>query len=311
MSVYTYCTVPQIKEWLQPLSLGRLIQAEAILNGVQNSNYHLQTTQGEWVLTLFEQTRPATIAAHLNIMCALARQGLPVPDPVHQQDGLFFRLLLGKPAALLPWITGQHDQNPSIVMLEHLGKMVARMHGVLAGLNFQVIHAKAFPWRLEAMADLLPHLNPDEHSLVSWAHHIDQNVQSVDAYLPHQMIHADLFRDNVLWHHEQITALLDFYEAGYEARIFELAVILNEWCCEPDGMLNSERARAFLNAYQIQLPLTKLELQYLEMMRVVAALRFFLSRRLASLQLVHGNILQKDPNEFIGILRCLQNTLEI
>ncbi len=306
MSVYTPCTPEQVEIWLKPVGLGTVCSLEPVLHGVQNSNYRLLTDRGEWVLTFYEQASPARVADDLGLMHALAGHGLPVPDPLPQPDGALFRWFLDKPAAILPWLPGQHEQDISCATVTQLGQTVAQLHELMATWKNGSAHAKGHEWRQWVFSELQPKLNPEELTIVLWANDVDRQWQADLSSLPRQMIHADLFRDNVLWQHGQISALLDFYEAGYEVRLFELAVIINEWCCRPDGQCDSDRADAFLHAYQQRLPLTGLELRCLQPMRVIAALRFYLSRRMASLQPQQDGVLQKDPAEFLRILQHLQ-----
>lgn len=335
MSVYTTVSRDALAAWLAPLGIGELTDYAGIAAGMQNSNYYVTTTAGRWVLTLFEQLPADRLDFYLDLQAWLAERGLPCPRPLADATGRRWRPLAGKPAALLTCLAGKDVAAPSVAQCRTLGATLARLH--LAGADFPAPPPNpcGAAWRQTVGAELLPLVSAEERALLADELAFQSGLDL--GGLPRGVIHADLFRDNVLWEPhpppgrprpglharpaarawsgapqnpryaplegggEQISGLLDFYFAGEDCLLFDLAVVANDWCADAAALA------ALLAGYQAIRPLTALERAAWAGQRRAAALRFWLLR----LQVRHhpraGDLVTiKDPDHFRRLLQTLQ-----
>jgi len=307
MAVFTEVPEAQAAELMQSLNLGALSALQGIQGGIENTNYFVTTDQGEYVLTLFERLTHEQLPFYLYLMKHLAAQGIPVPDPAANRDGDILHTVCGKPAAVVNRLAGKSQLTPQPVHCAAVGEMLARMH--LAGQDYhrQQPNLRGLAWWNETVPLVLPHLTPEQTALIrselAYQNHIAAG--SACAALPRGPVHADLFRDNVMFEGERLTGLFDFYFAGVDSWLFDLAVCLNDWCItHADGRHEPQRARAMLAAYQAVRPLTAAERALLPAMLRAGALRFWVSRlwdfhlpREASMLVPH------DPAHFERVLR--------
>lgn len=302
MSVFTPVTAEALADWLRRYAIGHLVQLQGISAGVQNSNFFVTTTLGRYVLTLFETIPRAELPFYLHLMAHLARHGLPVPAPIADRDNEYLGTLSGKPAVLVARLTGQSDMAPTPARCARVGAMLAGLH--LAGLSYgrRQDNPRGAAWRHNTAAQVRPFLPADDQALLDAELAFQASVAG--QALPEGVIHADLFRDNVLWDGEHIGGVIDFYFAGVDALLFDVAVTVNDWCSLPDGELDEPRTRALLDAYHAERPFTPAERTAWPAMLRAAALRFWLSRA-ADFHLPRPGelVLVKDPNEYRNILR--------
>jgi len=311
MAVFTIVSQADAAELAQRLSLGELTGLRGITAGIENTNYFLSTTQGEWVLTIFERLSFEQLPFYLRLMKHLAQRDIPVPDPQADAQGEILHTLAGKPAAVVNRLSGQSQLAPSTWHCEQVGRMLARLH--LAGRDYPLHqpNLRGLDWWVETVPVVLPHLGAEQSQLLQDELAFQRSVAATPAYaaLPRGPIHADLFRDNVMFDglpgHEKLTGFFDFYFAGVDTWLFDLSVCLNDWCIDlATGRLDETRAAAFVNAYQDERALTPDELRLLPAMLRAAALRFWISRlwdfylpREASMLKPH------DPTHFERVLR--------
>lgn len=307
MAVFTEVLDSQAQELLQQLQLGDLQSLEGIQGGIENTNYFLTSTQGDYVLTLFERLTQAQLPFYLYLMKHLASRGIPVPDPQTDQQGDILLSLCGKPAAVVNRLRGRSQLQPTPAHCSTVGAMLARMH--LAGRDFgrEQGNLRGLSWWTATAPLVLPHLNADQARLLQQELAFQQHLALTPAYaaLPCGPIHADLFRDNVMFEGETLTGFFDFYFAGVDRWLFDLAVCLNDWCIDhPSGAYRQSHGDAFLQAYQSVRPLQAAERSLLNPMLRAAALRFWISRlwdyhlpREANLLTPH------DPTHFERVLR--------
>ena len=300
MSVYTQVGRDALDAWLQPLGLGRLIDYAGIAAGMQNSNYFVTTESGRSVLTLFETLTPAQLDFYLALMAHLAQCGIPCPQPLADQNGQFFRSLNGKPAALLSCLSGQEVAVPTTAHCRLLGEQLAHLHAAGADFPEPLPNPCGAEWRQATGDRLLPLLLPEERDLLAG----ELAFQSACDFsnLPRGVIHADLFRDNVLWDvRGQLSGVLDFYFAGEDCLLFDLAVVANDWCAD-DEML-----KALIAGYASIRPLTAAEVAAWPAMRRAAALRFWLLRLEVRHQPRAGDVVTiKNPDDFRALLLRLR-----
>ncbi|MBT9457244.1 MAG: homoserine kinase [Burkholderiaceae bacterium] len=311
MAVFTEVTREQASQLAAELRLGALTDLRGIKAGIENTNYFLTTEAGEWVLTVFERLTFAELPFYLQLMKHLARHGIPVPDPQANASGEILLSVAGKPAAVVNKLAGGHQLAPDLFHCEQLGAMLARMH--LAAQDFELYqpNLRGLPWWTETVPVVLPHVTAEQAELLSSELAFQQTLAASATYaeLPRGPIHADLFRDNAMFEglpgREQLTGFFDFYFAGVDAWLFDVAVCINDWCIDlATGRLDEARAQVLVNAYAKVRPLNGAEYRLLPALLRAAALRFWISR-LWDFHLPRDAALLKphDPGHFERVLR--------
>ena len=312
MAVFTEVSADQAAALLRRLDAGTLRALQGIAGGIENTNYFVSSERGDWVLTLFERLDAAQLPYYLGLMQHLARRGLPVPEPRADADGRLLQEVAGKPAALCTRLPGRHQLAPDLHHCAQLGHLLARMHQAVADFPLQQPNLRGLAWWTEMAPRLQPHLAPAQRALLDTELAYQQQLAAAPAYaaLPRGAVHADLFRDNVLFDglpgHEKLTGAFDFYFAGTNTFAYDLAVCLNDWCLQADGAsLDEARAQALVQAYEQERPLSGTEQRLLPALLRAAALRFWLSR-LGDWHLPRpAALLQpKDPAHFERVLRA-------
>jgi len=304
LSVYTPVRKAALAAWLSNYAVGTLERLEPIKSGIENTNYFVTTTQGRYVLTLFERLPAAELPFYLNLMAHLARHGIPCPAPVADQSDAYLGTLNGKPAALVTRLPGKSLERPGAAACRELGALLARMH--LAGRSFPGYqeNPRGPKWWRAAAEEVRAFLDQGQWQLV--AAELDYQARHRFPDLPRGPVHADLFRDNALYDGERLCGVFDFYFAGVDCLLYDVAVCANDWClADParDRALDPERTQAFLAAYHALRPLCALERDAWPVLLRAAALRFWLSR-LHDLhlprpgELVHAH----DPGHFRAVL---------
>jgi homoserine kinase type II len=309
MAVYTEVSDVELAAFLAEYALGEAISCKGIAEGVENSNYLLQTARGNYILTLYERrVRRGDLPFFLFLMEHLAAQGILCPVPVHGRDGQALRELCGRPAAIVSFLAGMWPRriNPHHCAL--LGEALARLH--LAGLSFPARRANALSvkdWRplfescsaraREVQAGLADELTAE----------LDYLERAWPAGLPEGVIHADLFPDNVFFLGDALTGIIDFYFACSDFLAYDIAICLNAWCFEADGSFNVTKARALLTAYRKLRPLASPEMTALPLLARGSAMRFLLTRLFDWLNHPEGAFVKpKDPLEYLAKLRFHQ-----
>ena len=281
MAVYTPVSFDEAAALVDRLGIGRLTRLESCPGGIENTNYFADTTAGAWVLTLFERLTEAELPFYLHLMKHLARHGIPVPDPQADASGAILHTLKGKPAAVVNRLPGHHHLAPDNAHAASVGTILARMHQAGADFALQQPNLRGLPWLAETIPVVVPFLDGERAALIADELAYQQQVAGSAAYaaLPRGVIHADLFRDNVMFEGDMLTGLFDFYFAGVDAFLFDIAVCLNDWCIDLEsGRLVDERAAAFVAAYDAVRPLDTTELRLMPALMRAAALRFWTSR---------------------------------
>jgi homoserine kinase type II len=308
MAVFTPVPADRLEGWLARYPVGALERFEGIESGIENTNYFVDTAAGRWVLTLFERLPAGRLPFHLDLMRHLAQRGIACPDPVADRDGALFSTLMDRPAALVTRLPGRGVARPRAVHCAQVGDLLARMHVASRDYAGRQPNPRGLDWCVTAAPRLLPHLPPGTAALLVDEVAVQRRFADGPAgrALPGGAVHADLFRDNVLFEGERLGGVIDFYFAGTDTWAFDLAVACNDWCIDDaTGALDVARTRALLDAYEARRPLTGPERDAWPTMLRAAALRFWLSRlddlhrpRPAEL------VVPKDPGHFERILRA-------
>jgi len=307
MSVFTTVTPQQLQDWLRDYAIGELVELKGISSGITNTNYFVTTTQDRFVLTLFEHNTIDELPYFIDLMSHLATHDIPCPKPICSQSGTSLHMLNGKPAVLISCLKGRDVTVPNIAQCAEVGAVLARMH--LAGQSFANDSAygdhrnpRDAEWRIHTAEKVMPHLSADDQQLLKDTLAFQQAFDT--ATLPRGVVHADLFRDNVLFDGDRIGGLIDFYYACHDVLAYDLAIAVNDWCVQADGRLDASRLNAMLQAYQAIRPFTKAEeLAWNSLLRI-AALRFWLSRLYDQIYPQAGELTHaKDPDHFKNILK--------
>jgi homoserine kinase type II len=316
MAVYTEVSLDEASSLTQRLDLGQLQSIEGCAGGVENTNYFVTTERGEFVLTLFERLNFAQLPFYLALMKHLASRGIPVPDPAADKSGVYLHTLKNKPATVVNRLSGSSAMAPTAAHCAAVGAMLARMHLQARDFDATQPNLRGLTWWNETTPAVLPYLDASCSALIrselAYQNHIAQSPSY--AALPRGPIHADLFRDNVLFESATtpsgdaspgLSGFFDFYFAGVDSWLFDIAVCLNDWCVDLEsGAGDAPRTSAFLAAYDSVRRLTAAERTLLPAMVRAGALRFWISRlwdlhlpREASMLKAH------DPAHFERVLR--------
>jgi homoserine kinase type II len=310
MAVFTPIELNDISEWISAdFDIGVASAVRGIQGGIENSNFFLDTTNArgpnEYVLTVFERLSAAQLPYYLELMRHLADKGIPVPKPIANQAGTILFALKGKPAAIVSKLAGASCMQPASAHCTMVGAMLAKMHLAAADFSAHQPNLRSLGWWRETVPAILPHLSADQSALLVDEMAFQEAFFASAAYraLPEGASHCDLFRDNVLFEGQgsglRLGGFFDFYFAGTDKWLFDLAVTINDWC-----LLESSRTQALVDAYQSVRPLSPDELASVAAMLRAAALRFWISRlwdfylpRDAQMLTPH------DPSHFERILR--------
>lgn len=306
MAVYTEVSDEQIAAFVSGYTFGPVIATKGIAEGVENTNYLLITEGRSFILTLYEKrVREADLPFFLALLEHLAARGVPCPTPVRGRDGEALRRLAGRPAAVFTFLRGMWPRRPNRDHCGAVGAALADLHlasGSFAGDRPNDLSVAG--WR-SLLASVLGRRDAVSPDLVD---ELVANLQAIEDRwpdaLPWGIIHADLFPDNVLFDHNEITGIIDFYFACSDFLAYDLAICLNAWCFAPDGSFDIGNGRSLLSAYSARRPLTSLEIQSLPILCSGAALRFALTRLFDWLNLPKNALVSpKNPTEYVKKLR--------
>ena len=305
MAVYTEVTDEALAAFLMEYDLGTAVAFRGIAEGVENSNYQLRTTGGDYILTLYEKrVDAAELPWFLGLMEHLATQGITCPQPVRGCDGVSLRHLAGRPACVTSFLPGVW---PRRVRVEHcgpLGTALAALHD--AGRGYAATRANALgPASWGPLLARSPDADTVQPGLrVELERALARILTAWPAGLPVGHIHGDLFPDNVFFLDGRLSGLIDFYFAATDVLAYDLAVCINAWCFESDFSFNVTKSRALLRAYMAARPLTEAEQAALPVLCQGAALRFLLTRLYDWLHTPPGAlVVRKDPVDYLRRLR--------
>ncbi|MDD2880431.1 MAG: homoserine kinase [Rhodoferax sp.] len=315
MAVYTEVSTAEAHTLFAQLKLGELISLKGCAGGIENTNYFASTELNgvthDYVLTLFERLSFEQLPFYLRLMKHLAQRGIAVPEPVANAKGTLVFEVKGKPAAVVDKLRGKSELAPTPAHCAQVGAMLARMH--LAGRDFELSqpNLRGLDWWNETVPVVLPFLTKAQSDLITQELAYQNHVAAQSSYaaLPRGPIHADLFRDNVMFDtvsgEPLLSGFFDFYFAGVDTWAFDLAVCLNDWCIDLEtGAHHSQRAQSFIAAYEAERPLLAAERELLAAMLRAGALRFWLSRLWDYYLPREASVLQAhDPSHFERVLR--------
>lgn len=281
MAVFTEVTLEAASPLFEQLNIGTLQHLQGIKGGIENTNYFATTDQGEYVLTLFERLTHEQLPFYLNLMQHLARKHIPVPLPQANQQGDILFTLCDKSACVVNKLAGVSQLQPQVSHCATLGGVLARMHLAAQDYAHHQHNLRGLDWWNATAPLVYPHITVAQRHLLETELALQNEIANSEEYktIPRGAVHADLFRDNVLFDGDTLTGCFDFYFAGVDTWLFDMCVCLNDWCIEHStGTHDAAKAQALLDAYQAVRPLTHEERTLLPSMARAAALRFWISR---------------------------------
>jgi homoserine kinase type II len=307
MSVFTPLQREELEAFLAPYQLGRLRDFQGIAAGSENSNFFVSMEQGEYVLTLVERGPTQDLPFFIELLDVLHSARLPVPYALRTTRGEALRDLAEKPAMLQPRLPGKHIAVPNTHHCAEVGRLLARLH---LATREQVIERRSdrgLDWMQEEGPSLAMALPEDQLPLLRNGLAEIAELKPKILALPRANLHADLFRDNVLFEGSHLTGVIDFYNACSGPMLYDIAITVNDWCSHPNGELDEERSQALLAAYSALRRFTPAEAELWTPMLRVACVRFWLSRLIAAQNFAGQPVLIKDPDEFRRLLAARQH----
>jgi len=309
MAVYTEVGDEDLEGFVAEYDLGPVLSCKGIAEGVENTNYLIQTGSGSFILTLYEKrVAEEDLPFFLGLMEHLAGKGIPCPTPVHGRDGKALRRLCGRPAVIVTFLEGMWPRRIRTAHCTQVGLSLAALH--VASQDFAMTRRNALSvngWRplLEASAPRAGEVQQGLSDLLR--RELDFLEANWPKDLPAGICHADLFPDNVFFVGDTLSGLIDFYFACNDFFAYDLAICLNAWCFERDRSFNITKARAMLSAYRSVRPFSDAELAAMPVLARGSALRFLLTRLYDWLHHPEGAMVKpKDPLEYLTILQFHQ-----
>ncbi len=306
MAVFTPVSRPELEHWLAGYDVGALISHEGIASGIENTNYFVDTETGRFVLTLFERLHHDQLPFYLGLMHHLAVRHIPCPDPLPDRRGARLSSLNGKPAALVSRLRGAAQMSPGAAHCAQVRDLLARMHLAAADYPGDLPNLRGLDWWVATAPKVSGFLAPEPAAMLADEIEVQQRFgqSGLNRGLPRSAVHADLFRDNVLFDGDTLGGVIDFYFAGCDSWLFDLAVTCNDWCIDDaTGHFDDERRQALLSAYVAVREPQPAERQAWPLMLRAAALRFWLSRLFDfHLPRPAQMVTPKDPGHFERLL---------
>lgn len=302
MAVYTQVSAEALADFLTRFDVGQLVSAKGIAEGVENSNYLVETTGGRFILTLYEKRVSAEdLPYFLALLDHLAAAGLPVPPAIRDRSGEAIHQLAGRPACLIRFLPGVSLSHPTPDQAQAAGEALGRMHRAAADFPLLRKNAMGQPqwgplWQRcgQSLDRIAPGLNAD----LGFA--IGDLAATWPGQLPQGTIHADLFPDNVLMLGDRITGLIDFYFACTDIRLYDLAVMHAAWSFDASGQAHNRAVGdALISGYQRYFPMSEEDHAGFHDLAVGACIRFTLSRAWDWLNTpADALVTRKDPLAF-------------
>ncbi len=283
MSVFTPVTLDEARAFVAPYNVGDIIDFQNIAAGVENSNFFVTTTEGRYVLTIFEKIPREDLGFYMGLMTHLGRNAVPCAVPLATLSGEVIRTLKDKPAALVSRLGGGDIAHPSLGDCRAVGAALARMHAATKDFGLKMRNWRGLSWWRSYATALKPHLGETERALIDSELRHQAKFDALD--LPRGVIHGDLFRDNILWDDHldtHVPQMIDFYFACEEHLMFDVAITVNDWCLDihayPEARLSVPHAKALLAGYASVRAFMPVEREAWPQMLRAAALRTWLGR---------------------------------
>lgn len=302
MSVYTRLTKEELEVLLNHYDLGNYNDIEGINEGITNSNYYLTTSKNKYILTIFEEPN-LNLNYAIKLMEILSKNQIPCPTPIKTKEGKSILTVKNKPLTIFTLLPGKtlSNKTPTIEMCSQIGETLSKIHICSKDYKDYDEGLRGSKWFIEVSKKLKPFLNKEDSNLID--KEIENQIYCTNKDLPKGIIHSDLFRDNAMFENEKLTGVIDFYYACNGYYLYDLAIVVNDWCLNNDMSINLERQNALVQSYNKNREIEKIEKETWQNTLRHAALRFWLSRLHDKHFPTVGEITHLlDPNEFKLIL---------
>lgn len=308
MSVFTPVSRAELEQFLASFELGRLLEHRDIAGGAENSNFFVATEQGQFVLTLVERGPVADLSFVVELLVVLQRAGLPVPYAIADRQGRALHQLNGRPALLQPRLPGVHIQQPDASHCHAVGVLLARLHQASAASGMQRCNERGPAWMEQQLPVAKSAVDAASAQLLDGVYSELGELRQQLAELPSAVLHADLFRDNVLFEGHFLSGVIDFHNAASGPLLYDVAICMNDCCLSTAGGLDAVLSQALLAGYASVRRFSPAEARVWPSLLRIAAVRFWLSRQQAA-EAHSGQVgvLCKDPGHFLQLLRHLQS----
>mgnify|MGYP001217563561 CR=1 FL=1 len=301
MAVYTSINKSELQDWLKNFSVGALKNFKGISSGVTNTNYLVETETDKFILTIFEHNKMEELPFYFDLMRFLANKNFPCPTPIINNNNLNLTPIKKKPAVLVSFLLGAAKDNISKNDCYSVGEALAKFHTSAIDFTGKRKNNRNIDWISKKFNELKKNLSSLDQRIIELE--IDYQKYNFKDGLPVGIIHGDLFRDNVFFHQNKLSAFIDFYYACNDYLVLDIAIAINDWCSNDEGGMETEKFDLFLSGYQSFRKLDDLEFKYLNTALRLSALRFWLSRLDAYHNIVEGDIISiKDPDYFRKVL---------
>ncbi len=314
MAVYTHISDEDLIQYLEGFNLGNIISLESITEGIDNTNYKLTTSSGDYILTIFEERiNEEDLPFYMGLMQHFHDKGIPCPDVVRNKDGKMFSPIDDKLSAVVTFMAGEHAKNINNHHVKSIGKTLGKMHIAVDGFEMQresSVSLSACKKLIDDCARFLKQEDPEFLDLLNKElAYQETHYNKYVADLPKGAIHGDLFPDNVFFNNlEEVSAVFDFYFACTDYFVYGLMLTINAWCFNKEGALDIEKQGILLDAYKKERELSDTEKETMQFFGRVAALRI-LSTRLYDWHHPREDAIVKphDPMDYLNILKFYQN----
>lgn len=301
MSVYTSLSRVQIEQFLNTYNLQPLISYAGISAGIENSNYLLTTPHGQFVLTLYEHLNSEEIKPYLELLIQLGQSGSYFPNPLADRQQNHLSILAERPAALFKCLPGESVLQVTLNQCQLVASALASLHLTNPSIAFSKENPRNIEWMQATAFELGAFLSAEDATLLE--DELNFQLTALTQDLSQGLIHADLFKDNVLFVGNRLTGMLDFYAACCDCYLLDVAITLNDWCVDQHGVFDRKRQEVFMQAYKQVRDIPQQEEKWLPLMLRRACLRFWLSRLEHKLNPRPGEMTQeKDPERFKNLL---------
>ena len=301
MAVLTTINFDELNLWLMQYSLDKLLDFQGISAGVTNTNYLVTTESEKYILTIFENTSIDELPFYIELMAFLSGEGVACPQPILNNQKKYLSLLKNKPALIVPFINGSEVTSVHSEHCFEVGKALANLH--LKAQNYRITkkNSRDIDWIKKTFLELSQKISAENYQIIT------EECTFLDEYtkdnLAEGIIHADLFKDNVLINNGRVSGMIDLYYACTDKYIYDLSITINDWCIDNKGEIESEKLKHFIDGYESIRKLEAKEMDALPIYLRLAALRFWLSRLYDFYNIREGEkIITKDPNHFKNIL---------
>ena len=302
MSVYTNLSTKDVSLLLSKYSIGTLKSFQGISDGITNTNYFLNTSKGKYIITIFEDITEIKVKKYLKLMNFFSNHNMCCPEIMFTKSGSILSTVKSKPCSIMEKLSGKTINTTNVSLCKSIGTIIGNFHTAGSKYSSKISNSRDIKWVERNIAKIKNHISKEQLDILNYSSKIFRKI--FEMKLPNGMIHSDLFRDNVLARGDKVTGIIDYYYSFNGPLIYELAVIINDWCVNKDGAINLVKYNSFLNSYNLERELTTVEKKQINNAMIAAGLRFYLSRLVDMIFPKVGEITHiKDPSVFETIVK--------